>query len=65
MFQKIKERNDAEKAKLPNDPIKITLPDGTVKEGVKHKTTPFEIAMGARCPHPHCFVRDTRAMLEG
>ena len=23
------------RAKLPNDPIKITLPDGTVKDGVK------------------------------
>jgi hypothetical protein len=46
LFQKIKERNDAEKAKLPNNPIKITLPDGTVKEGLSHKTTPFEIAMG-------------------
>lgn len=23
------------RAKLPNEPIKITLPDGTVKEGVK------------------------------
>ena len=46
LFQKIKERNDAEKAKLPNNPIKITLPDGTVKEGLSHKTTPFDIAMG-------------------
>ena len=45
-FQKIKERNEAERAKLPNDPIKITLPDGTVKDGIKHKTTPFEIAAG-------------------
>ena len=35
LFQKIKERNDAERAKLPNDPIKITLPDGTVKQGIK------------------------------
>jgi len=46
MFQKIKERNEADRAKLANDPIKITLPDGTVKEGIKHKTSPFDIAMG-------------------
>merc|ERR1712216_891784 len=46
LFQKIKERNDAERAKLPNDPIKITLPDGTVKDGIKNKTTPFDVAMG-------------------
>lgn len=28
----------------PNVPIKITLPDGTVKEGVSWKTTPLDIA---------------------
>jgi hypothetical protein len=27
------------RAKLPNDPIKITLPDGTVKDGVKVVTS--------------------------
>lgn len=29
---------------LPERKIKITLPDGTVKEGVAHKTTPYDIA---------------------
>ena len=46
LFQKIKERNDAERAKQPKTPIKVTLPDGTVKDGVKNQTTPFDIAMG-------------------
>ncbi|KFK26446.1 hypothetical protein AALP_AA8G249500 [Arabis alpina] len=29
---------------LPHDPIKITLPDGTVKDGRKWETTPMDIA---------------------
>uniref|UniRef100_A0A7S0E3V0 Probable threonine--tRNA ligase, cytoplasmic n=1 Tax=Hanusia phi TaxID=3032 RepID=A0A7S0E3V0_9CRYP len=45
MFEKIKARRDAERANMPNDPIKVTLPDGNVKEGIKNKTTPFDIAM--------------------
>ncbi|EKX50234.1 hypothetical protein GUITHDRAFT_93029 [Guillardia theta CCMP2712] len=45
MFEKIKAKREAEKGNLPNDPIKVTLPDGNVKEGVKNKTTPFDIAM--------------------
>lgn len=31
---------------MPNEPIKITLPDGTVKEGISWKTTAGEIAQG-------------------
>lgn len=30
----------------PENPIKITLPDGSVKEGVSNKTTPMDIAKG-------------------
>lgn len=29
---------------MPRQPIKITLPDGKVKEGVSFETTPLEIA---------------------
>lgn len=60
LFQKIKERNDAEKANLLSNPIKITLPDGTVREGLSHKTTPFDIAMGnglARKAHAEKLTR--------
>ena len=33
-------------AGMPNEPIQITLPDGTVKEGISWKTTAAEIAQG-------------------
>ncbi len=33
-----------EKAKQEQAPIKVTLPDGTVKDGVKLVTTPMDIA---------------------
>jgi len=29
---------------LPHDPIKITLPDGNVKEGKALETTPLDVA---------------------
>jgi threonyl-tRNA synthetase len=31
---------------LPEDPISIKLPDGTVKQGVKGKTSPYDVALG-------------------
>lgn len=31
---------------MPNEPIKITLPDGTVKDGISWKTTAGDIAQG-------------------
>jgi threonyl-tRNA synthetase len=31
---------------MPREPIKITLPDGTVKEGISYETSPFSIALG-------------------
>ncbi len=36
----------AERAALPEDPISIKLPDGTVKQGVKGKTSPYDVALG-------------------
>ncbi len=29
---------------FPHDPIKITMPDGAVKEGISFETSPFTIA---------------------
>ncbi|CAH8344301.1 unnamed protein product [Eruca vesicaria subsp. sativa] len=44
LFEQI-QANQLEKLKsLPHDPIKITLPDGSVKEGKKWETTPMDIA---------------------
>ena len=31
---------------MPEDPINVKLPDGTVKQGVKGKTSPYDIALG-------------------
>jgi threonyl-tRNA synthetase len=31
---------------LPKNPIKITLPNGSVKEGVSNQTSPFDVALG-------------------
>jgi threonyl-tRNA synthetase len=31
---------------FPKRPIKITLPDGTVKEGMSFETSPYDIAKG-------------------
>ena len=46
LFTTIKEKQNAalEAAKAANVPIKIVLPDGSEKPGVKGVTTPFEIA---------------------
>eukprot|EP00961_Rhodomonas_salina_P283520 3831931-Rhodomonas_salina.1 len=46
VFEKAKAKRAAEQAALPEDPIKVTLPDGNVKEGVRGKTSPYDIAMG-------------------
>mmetsp|Transcript_3792 Transcript_3792/g.4274 ORF Transcript_3792/g.4274 Transcript_3792/m.4274 type:complete len:725 (-) Transcript_3792:256-2430(-) len=47
LFEKYKARQDAESAsaKEANVPIKITMPDGAVKEGIKGVTTPTDIAL--------------------
>jgi threonyl-tRNA synthetase len=31
---------------IPDEDITITLPDGTIKTGLAHKTTPYDIAKG-------------------
>ncbi|CAO2814061.1 unnamed protein product [Amaranthus hypochondriacus] len=44
LFESIKNQQTLERLSISGDPIKITLPDGKVKDGIKWKTTPFEIA---------------------
>eukprot|EP00939_MAST-03C_sp_MAST-3C-sp1_P002879 g2879.t1 len=44
-YKKIKASFEAKIAGKPQKPIKITLPDGTVKEGTSWKTTPRDIAL--------------------
>ncbi|XP_038891995.1 threonine--tRNA ligase, mitochondrial 1 [Benincasa hispida] len=44
LFQSIQAQLLADRSSLPSHPIKITLPDGTVKEGQKWKTAPLDVA---------------------
>ncbi|EXB82632.1 Threonine--tRNA ligase [Morus notabilis] len=44
LFESIKAQQQVERLSLQSDPIKITLPDGTVKEGKKWVTSPFDVA---------------------
>jgi len=44
VWEDFKKRLEEEKKGLPEKPIKVTLPDGKVVEGVAGKTTPFDIA---------------------
>ncbi|KAI8880867.1 threonyl-tRNA synthetase [Backusella circina FSU 941] len=46
MFDKLKKLADEEIAQKPREPITITLPDGSVKEGTSWETTPMDIALG-------------------
>ncbi|XP_041012185.1 threonine--tRNA ligase, mitochondrial 1-like [Juglans microcarpa x Juglans regia] len=43
LFQSIQSRQLAQRESLPADPIKITLLDGTVKEGKKWVTSPMDV----------------------
>lgn len=45
IWDALKAEADAKLAALPQTPIKVRLPDGSEKEGIAHKTTPFDIAM--------------------
>ncbi|KAI7904124.1 uncharacterized protein BX663DRAFT_504060 [Cokeromyces recurvatus] len=45
MFDRLKAAADAEIAKKPREPITITLPDGSKKEGTSWETTPMSIAI--------------------
>lgn len=46
VWDELKAKADEASAALPKNPIKITLPDGSVKEGVSNVTSPFDVAMG-------------------
>ncbi|KAI8140952.1 hypothetical protein BJV82DRAFT_620134 [Fennellomyces sp. T-0311] len=46
MFDRLKAKADAALKEKPREPITITLPDGTTKEGVSYETSPMAIAMG-------------------
>jgi threonyl-tRNA synthetase len=45
IFEKVKAKRAAEQAAVPEEPIKVTLPDGKVMDGVRGKTSPYDIAM--------------------
>lgn len=44
LFDRLKAKQDEEAAKKPREPITITMPNGTTKEGIAWETTPGEIA---------------------
>jgi threonyl-tRNA synthetase len=44
VYDRVMARQKAEIAAQPRKPIKITLPDGNIKEGVSWETTPLDIA---------------------
>ncbi|OMO89904.1 hypothetical protein COLO4_19527 [Corchorus olitorius] len=46
IFQEIQAQQKSQLESLPHDPIKITLPNGSVKEGKKWVSTPMDIAQG-------------------
>lgn len=48
LWNKLKAQYDANLASKPETPIKVTLPDGKVVEGVAWKTTMYDVAKGIR-----------------
>ncbi|KAI9305580.1 hypothetical protein BJ944DRAFT_161478 [Cunninghamella echinulata] len=46
MFERLKAEYDESVKNKPRVPITITLPDGTVKEGISWETSPMDIALG-------------------
>ncbi|CAI5496641.1 unnamed protein product [Closterium sp. Naga37s-1] len=46
MFEALQKEQAEQRAKIAGDPIKITLPDGAVKEGKKWETSPMDVAKG-------------------
>ena len=46
MFNELYANHQANVAALPKEEIEVTLPDGTVKTGTAHVTTPYDIAKG-------------------
>lgn len=48
LWDQLKQEKDVWIAAQSPVPIKVTLPDGTVKDGQAWRTTPYEIAAGIR-----------------
>lgn len=48
LWDKLKAEYDAEVASKPSKPIQIVLPDGSKREGVAWRTTPYDIAKEIR-----------------
>ena len=46
LFHKLKKEQDERLAAKTNEPIKVTLPDGKVVDGLSWKTTPYDVAAG-------------------
>ncbi|GAA5831901.1 hypothetical protein JCM3766R1_000143 [Sporobolomyces carnicolor] len=46
MFDRLKKEYDDKVASMPREPITITLPDGTTKEGTSWESSPMSIALG-------------------
>ncbi|XP_022733881.1 threonine--tRNA ligase, mitochondrial 1-like isoform X2 [Durio zibethinus] len=46
IFQSLQSQQQSHLQSLPHDPIKITLPDGSIKEGKKWVSSPMDIAQG-------------------
>ncbi|PPD97207.1 hypothetical protein GOBAR_DD05769 [Gossypium barbadense] len=46
LFQSLQSQQQSHLLSLPHDPLKVTLPDGSVKEGKKWVSTPMDIAQG-------------------
>ncbi|KAH6783894.1 Threonyl-tRNA synthetase [Perilla frutescens var. hirtella] len=44
LFQSIQNEQNLKRMSLSDEPIRITLPDGKVKDGKQWKTTPFDVA---------------------
>lgn len=62
LFDRLKAKQDEEIAKKPREPIRITMPDGSVKEGTSWQTTPGEIA---RAISNSLYKRTVVARLDG
>ncbi|KAJ1018138.1 hypothetical protein NDA16_005004 [Ustilago loliicola] len=44
MFEKLKAEQDAEFAAKPRQPITVTIPDGSTRQGTSYETSPMDIA---------------------
>lgn len=62
LFDRLKAKQDADVAKKPREPIQITMPDGSVKDGTSWETTPGEIA---RAISNSLYKRTVVARLDG